>query len=94
MIDVVLERIEQPVPSHIRGQSRVFYVTGPDAFTEGVRRYLRDQGSCLPDAPAHFKNGNHQPVHVIPHLAFHLRAVVHSGTGTSDWKNTSIKLLV
>lgn len=88
VIDVVLERANKPIPHGLTGQDVVFYTTGPSAFTEGIRRYLKKRSIETPEYVNGLANERVRKagVYVIPELAFHGAVVTHIGTGESSWK--------
>lgn len=91
ILQVVLERLEKHhLTKEVLTEQSVFDLTGPVAFTDGIDRYLRQQGiSDVSKSTAHeVFTANHPLLTVLP-LSFHNSQVVHLFTGSTPvtgWK--------
>lgn len=91
ILQVVLERLEKHhLTKDVLTEQSVLDLTGPVAFTDGIDRYLRQQGlSDVSKSTAHeVFTANHPLLTVLP-LSFHTSQVVHLFTGSTPvtgWK--------
>jgi mannosyltransferase OCH1-like enzyme len=93
VIDLSVERI---LNTPIKGEHIIHYLTGPGAFTDGVEKYLKENGYPTFSNKKDYYNYAYPILKVFKHDNFHKNIIYHLFTGQDKdgWCNErNIKLL-
>jgi mannosyltransferase OCH1-like enzyme len=89
IIDLSVERI-LTIPE-IKGEHIIHYLTGPSVFTDGIEKYLKENGKPTFDEENKYKYYNYPDncLKVFHADQFHNHIVTHlfSGSDNDGWKN-------
>ena len=79
IIDLSVDKILQCV--EIKGEHIIHILTGPGVFTEGVERYLQNEGLVTYEDKKRYANYKNNRIHVFSHDEFHQNMIHHLFTG-------------
>jgi len=95
IIDLSVERINNT--QEMKGEHIVHFLTGPGVFTDGIERYLRDNGMpTFGDKKSYFQYPISNILRVFNHDNFHKNVVQHlfAGQEKDGWYHTRFKKLL